>query len=221
MNRPFEFISLGGCTDSSYLEGHDYTYEGAKWGKIVDVLIKSQCMNPIIYFDELDKISKTEKGDEIINVLMHLIDTSQNHHFTDKYFSELSFDLSKAIFVFSYNNVEDINPILLDRIVNIELKGFNTSDKIKIANNYLIKKIEDDIGLDRGSIKISDKVLEFLIDNYTSEDGVRKLKERLYFIFREINLRRLRDVKSIKFPFNITQRVLQNDIFKNISIITD
>ena len=109
------------------------------------------------------------------------------------------------------------NPITIPDGVNIELKGFNTDDKIKIANNYLIKKIEKDIGLNTGDVIINDNVLKFIIDNYTEEQGVRKLKERLYYIFREINLRKLQGDKNIKFPFNVVCKTLQNDIFKNFT----
>ena len=89
LNRPFSFIALGGATDSSFLEGHSYTYEGSTWGKVVDILIKSKCMNPIIYFDELDKVSDTPKGEEIIGILTHLTDTAQNRQFHDKYFANI------------------------------------------------------------------------------------------------------------------------------------
>ena len=87
-NLPFNFISLGGTTDSSTIEGFDYTYEGSTYGKIIDILIRSNCMNPIIYFDELDKICETAKGREIINVLTHITDSIQNNHFNDKYFTD-------------------------------------------------------------------------------------------------------------------------------------
>ena len=121
---------MGGATDSSFLEGHSYTYEGSNWGKIVDILIQSKCMNPVIYFDELDKISGTPKGEEIIGILTHLTDTTQNSQFHDKYFSSLDFDLSKALFIFSYNDEDKINPILRDRMYRIETKGYKKKDKI-------------------------------------------------------------------------------------------
>ena len=85
LNRPFAFLALGGATDSSFLEGHSYTYEGSTWGKIVDILLNSKCMNPVFYFDELDKISKTPKGKEITGILTHLTDTTQNDKYHDKY----------------------------------------------------------------------------------------------------------------------------------------
>ena len=104
LNRPFAFLALGGATDSSFLEGHSYTYEGSTWGKIVDILLQSKTMNPVIYFDELDKISDTPKGEEITGILTHLTDTTQNSQFHDKYFSNIDFDLSKVLFIFSYND---------------------------------------------------------------------------------------------------------------------
>ena len=111
INRPFEFIILGGATDSCYLDGHSYTYEGSIPGKIVDIVKKAKCMNPVIYFDELDKVSETPKGEEIINLLIHLTDFSQNDHFIDKYYNNIPIDLSKALFIFSLNDLEKVNPI--------------------------------------------------------------------------------------------------------------
>ena len=96
LGRDFAFMALGGATDSSFLEGHSYTYEGSTWGKIVDNLVQCKSMNPVIFFDELDKISETPKGEEIVGILTHLTDTTQNSKFHDKYFAELDFDLSRC-----------------------------------------------------------------------------------------------------------------------------
>ena len=101
IDRPFAFITLGGCSDASFLEGHNYTYEGSMWGKIVDVLIQCKCMNPVFYFDELDKVSDTPKGEEIINTLIHLTDSSHHSQLSDKYFNGIPLDLSKSLFIFS------------------------------------------------------------------------------------------------------------------------
>ena len=98
LNRPFAFLALGGATDSSFLEGHSYTYEGSHWGRIIQILQDSKYMNPIIYFDELDKLSDTASGMEIIGVLTHLIDTSQNTSIQDKYFSGINFDFSNFLY---------------------------------------------------------------------------------------------------------------------------
>jgi endopeptidase La len=218
LDRPFCHISLGGAKDSSYLDGHDYTYIGSKWGKIADVLMKAKCMNPIIYFDELDKVSRSEKGDEIINVLMHLIDTSQNSHFEDKYFTGVEFDLSKATFIFSYNDNSLVSPILMDRITEIETSGFKTDEKIEIAEQYLQPNIMKDIGFNSTDISYTNEVYRHIIENYTVEGGVRKLKEILYQVAREINLRKLMNKKinnaKMKLPIVITKDIIDKDILK-------
>ena len=100
LNVPFGFVGLGGSTCSAYLQGHDFTYEGSKCGRIVEILIENKCMNPIIFFDELDKISETKSGEEVTGLLTHLTDASQNNSFSDKYFSGIDFDLSKCFFIF-------------------------------------------------------------------------------------------------------------------------
>ena len=130
LNRPFHFIALGGASDSAYFDGHCYTYEGSHWGRIVQILQDSKCMNPVIYFDELDKISDTTKGDEITHMLTHLTDPSQNSLFQDNYFPGVNLDLSKALFIFSYNDESKVNKILKDRMYVIHTKGFKTDDKI-------------------------------------------------------------------------------------------
>ena len=223
LNRPFAHVSLGGAVDSSFLDGHSFTYEGSIWGKIADILMKSQCMNPVIYFDELDKVSGTHKGEEIINILIHLVDPSQNKFFQDKYFSGLDLDLSRCIFVFSYNDSSLINPILRDRITEIDTKGFKITEKYQITNKFLLPNIMKEVGFSENSININDNVLNYIIENYTFEGGVRKLKEKLYELVRELNLRKLKNIpigkKMIKFPFTI-QLDCVREIFSNIPILT-
>ena len=217
LDMPFHFISLGGATDASYLEGFEYTYEGSIYGKIVDILIQSKCMNPIIYFDELDKVSETHKGDEIINILTHLTDQTQNSHFNDKYFSGIDIDLSKVIFIFSCNNINRVSKILRDRMFVVQLESFNYYDKIQIANNYLLPKLFKKFCYDVNQVHFSDEVITYIIDHYTYEGGVRKLKENLYEILREINLRYIQNKKilnnKITFPIEITINMLIKDIF--------
>ncbi len=192
LGRDFAFIALGGATDSSFLEGHSYTYEGSTWGKIVDILIHCNSMNPVIYFDELDKISETAKGEEIAGILTHLTDTSQNASFHDKYFAEIDFDLSKCLFIFSYNDASRVNPILLDRMYRIEANGYSKKDKTQIAQNYLIPKICKEVGFATGDIVISDEVIEYIVEHMTDgEEGVRNLKRCLEIIHTKLNLFRL------------------------------
>ena len=187
IKRPFEFISLGGSSDSAYLNGHSYTYEGATWGQIVNVLINSKCMNPVFYFDELDKVSNTPKGEEITNLLIHITDSTQNTKFQDRYFSGIDIDLSKAVFIFSYNEVDKINPILLDRLIQIKTSGFEVKDKINIFKQFLYKNISNNLGI-KQEITFSDEIIKMMIEKYTEETGVRNLNKIIYAILSKINL---------------------------------
>ena len=219
LKRPFAFIALGGATDSSFLEGHSYTYEGSTWGKIVQILINSKCMNPVIYFDELDKISDTPRGEEIAGILTHLTDTSQNMEFHDKYFSEINFDLSKCLFIFSYNDESKINPILKDRMYRIKTNGYNGKEKTVITNNYLLPKIREQIKFNIDEIIIKDDVISYIVENYCNkEDGVRNLKRCLEIIHTKLNLYRLMKPNSnlfekemslkVEFPYNVTKDIV-------------
>ena len=219
LNRPFAFIPLGGATEASYLEGHSYTYEGSSWGKIVQILMDCNIMNPVIFFDELDKISDTPKGGEITSILTHLTDTTQNAEIHDKYFTELHFDLSKCIFIFSYNDETKINPILKDRMYTIYAKGYDKKEKIIIAQKYLISKIQKEVNFTESDIIIPDEVIGYIIDKYcNSESGVRNLKRCLEIIYTKINLSRLikpgtkmfdnNITLDLTFPFTITQSLV-------------
>ena len=218
LGREFAFIALGGTGDSSFLEGHSYTYEGSTCGRIVQILIESKSMNPVIYFDELDKISDTPRGEEIANVLTHLTDTTQNSEFHDKYFAEFDFDLSKCLFIFSYNDESKVNPILKDRMYRIETKGYEVKEKIIIARNYLLPKIREHVKFSDEDVIISDDIIQYIVSNsrFTKgEAGVRNLKRCLEIIFTKLNLFRLTkpetnifgkeiDIK-VEFPFTVTK----------------
>ena len=207
LKRPFIPISLGGASDASFLVGHSFTYEGSIPGKIAESLIQSECMNPVFYFDELDKISETQKGMEIVNLLVHLIDPSQNSHFRDKYFHGLSLDLSRATFIFSFNDSSLINPILLDRITVVKTDGLDLNQKKIIANDYLMPSIMKEMGMKDDNIKIAENVLVDMITKYTYEGGVRGLKELLFHICRELNIYNLTKTrlneKKVKFPYEL------------------
>ena len=217
LGREFAFIALGGTGDASFLEGHSYTYEGSMWGRIVQILMESKCMNPVIYFDELDKVSDTPRGEEIIGILTHLTDTSQNSEYHDKYFSEIHFDLSKCLFIFSYNDESKINPILKDRMYRIMTKGYETKEKVTISKNFLLPKIREQVAFQNEDIIIPDETLNFIIseENITKgEEGVRNLKRCLEIIHTKLNLFRLmkpdnnifsKDLDlSVSFPFTVS-----------------
>jgi ATP-dependent Lon protease len=208
LKYPFSFIPLGGSNDGSFLEGHSITYEGSTWGKIVDCLIKSGSMNPVLFFDELDKVSDTSKGQEIINILIHLTDPTQNDKFNDKYFNDIDFDLSRCIIIFTYNEEESINPILLDRITKINVGEFSINDKIKIASKFLIPEILTQFNL-KNIISFDEDVIQFIIQNTDKEAGVRNLKRTLEYIISNINISRFINNTDISLLPNIFQQNLQ------------
>ena len=223
LGREFAFIALGGATDSSVLEGHSYTYEGSTWGKIVDILVQCKTMNPVIYFDELDKISNTPKGEEIASILTHLTDTSQNDKFHDKYFSEIELDLSRCMFIFSYNEEEKVNPILKDRMYRISTKGYSVKEKKTILEDYLLPKIRSEIKFDKEEVTIPDSVLGYIIQKYTQdEEGVRNLKRCIETIYRKLNLFKLMKPGEnifkeeinleVKFPIILTNEIVDKII---------
>ena len=188
-SHPFGMIALGGSSNGSTIVGHNFTYVGSICGKIVEILIDTKCMNPIIYFDEIDKISKTEHGREIVGILTHLTDTTQNDTFEDRYFSGVRLDLSKALFVMSFNDESKIDPILKDRMQIIRTKSLSTHDKTEITKKHILPSIIETVGFAPNSINIEPSIVKYIVDTYTHEAGVRKLKEILYDLVREYNLR--------------------------------
>jgi ATP-dependent Lon protease len=193
-------------------------------------------MNPVIYFDELDKLSDSPRGAEIASILTHLTDTSQNSEFHDKYFSEMSFDLSKCLFIFSYNDESKVNPILKDRMYRIQTKGYNTKEKITIAKNYMLPKIREQVNFEEGMIIIPDDTLEYIItkSSFTkNEDGVRNLKRCLEIVHTKLNLFRLinpdnemfaKEIKmKVTFPFTVTRKevdlLIKEDDTQNHSML--
>jgi ATP-dependent Lon protease len=235
LNLPFAFLSLGGATDSSFLDGHGYTYEGSTPGKIVDMLKKTKCMNPIFYFDELDKVSDTRKGEEVANLLIHLTDPSQNTLFQDKYLGNINIDISKAIFVFSFNDITKVNPILLDRMELIYVNGFTPAEKLTIAREYLLPELLGTYclqGIDDNNpdVVFTDNNLTYII-NYdglaTHEQGVRQIKRRLEKVCSQLNIVKLTsadplssshkihsvidgisELKDCKWPLNISNQLI-------------
>lgn len=213
--RPFAFIGLGGSSNGSFLEGHSYTYVGSTWGKITDILMESGCMNPIIFVDELDKVSRTENGKEIIGILTHMMDSSQNMEYQDKYFNGIPIDLSKILFIFSYNDVEVIDKILLDRIHRITFDSLSIEDKMIICRNHLLPDMYDKLKCE-GMVVIKDDILEYIIRNYTREAGVRKCKELLFEILSEIQLDGMKNRLILEtYPLELTKEMVDHKYLKD------
>ena len=215
VSRPFAMIQMGGDSNGSTLHGHNYTYVGSTWGSIVQILIDKKCMNPIIFIDEVDKISRTENGKELIGILTHMLDPAQNECFQDKYFTGIDIDLSKALFILSYNDASLIDRILLDRVHRIKFNSLSLEDKLVISKKHLLPEIYKKVGLE-DMIEMDDAVLKFIIDEYTCEAGVRKLKEILFEIVAEINLDVLNNFdKEYTMPIQITIEDIKKKYFKD------
>ena len=213
--RPFAMIQMGGDSNGSTLHGHNYTYVGSTWGSIVQILIDKRCMNPIIFIDEVDKISRTEHGKEIVGILTHLLDPAQNDCFQDKYFTGIDLDLSKALFILSYNDVDAIDKILLDRVHRIKFNSLTLEDKLVISKTHILPDVYKKMGLE-DTIVFADDVLKFIIDEYTSESGVRKLKEIMFEIVGEINLDILKNNDAdYELPINISIADIKTKYFKD------
>jgi len=198
LQRPFEFFSLGGASDSANFVGHSFTYEGSMCGRIADSLMTARCMNPVLYFDELDKISTTSHGDEIVSMLIHLTDRSQNTQFHDRYFAGVDFDLSQCLFVFSFNDESKVHPILRDRMQVINCSGYNAEDKKNILTKYVWPQILDRVQL-TGQLTLTDDAVRYLIEEFSKEEeGVRTLIRSVESLVTRINLLRIADEKTAK-----------------------
>jgi ATP-dependent Lon protease len=214
LGLPFGFVPLGGISDGSFLVGHSYTYEGSRWGKIADILMKVGCMNPVLYFDELDKVSGSRYGEEVINILIHMTDSTQNDRVHDKYFTDLELDLSRSLIIFSYNNPAFVNPILKDRMVTIKANGYSTKDKICIAKDYMLPKIFEEFGFNPGDVIFEKDIISYIIQQTDEEQGVRNLKRSLEEIVSHINLHKLLnkdffdESRSLELPITVTQKIV-------------
>ena len=225
LQRPFEFFSLGGASDASNFVGHSYTYEGSTWGRIADAVMSARCMNPVLYFDEVDKISTTAHGDEIASMLIHLTDRSQNSQFHDRYFAGVDFDLSQCLFVFSFNDESKIHPVLKDRMQVINCSGYSCDEKASIVKQYIWPQILERIQLN-DQLTISDDAIKYLISEYSKdEEGVRNLIRTVETLITRVNLLRIAGEATakkyvfytpIKLPLTITpdlcRRILEDTL---------
>ena len=201
MGWPFQFISLGGDSDASTYTGHQLVYESSHCGKIVNSLIAAKSMSTVLLFDEVDKVSTTPKGEEVQNMLIHLTDPASNEGFEDKYLSGVPIDLSKVMFVFSANDITKIDRVLLDRLMVIELKGYDLKQKVTIAENYLLPTALKEVNLAE-RVAVSKEVLSYIIESYANDEtGVRELKRSIEQIVQKVNMLRMYNAKEL--PFHI------------------
>ncbi|PWT95772.1 MAG: endopeptidase La [Bacteroidetes bacterium] len=184
LGRKYVRLSLGGMHDESELRGHRKTYIGAMPGRIIQSLRKIKSSNPVMILDEIDKVTNDFRGDPS-SALLEILDPEQNHTFYDNYL-ELEYDLSKVLFVATANDIQNIQPALRDRLEIIDLSGYAVEEKIQIAKQYLVPKQKDLHGLGQYKFKISDNILEKIIEDYTRESGVRELDRQLASIMRSL-----------------------------------
>ena len=162
-------------------------------------------MNPVFLFDELDKVSNTSRGEEIINTLIHITDSVQNDKYTDKYFEEIDLDLSKSLIIFTYNDENLINPILKDRMITIKVPGYNSKEKMSICKDYIIPELLPRYNLKVGDIVFEEKLLQHIIEN-NQEDGVRNIKNIVNDIISWVNMMKYipTDNIKIKYPYHVS-----------------
>jgi len=185
MGRPFCFVSLGGASDASGLLGHSYTYEGSVPGRLAECLARKQVMDPIIFFDELDKISTTGKGEELVHALIHLTDPVQNTHIRDRYLHGVDLDLSRAVLVFSYNDASRVNPVLLDRIKRIRMRTPSASERVQIYQDHLLPKALASLN---DEMPVSPEVLQFIIERNLEEPGMRGIEKDIAHVVTSYSL---------------------------------
>lgn len=184
LERDFIPINMGGVTDSVKLVGHARGYIGATPGEIVKGLSRASSMNPIIYLDELDKIQTGSSGmNEVEGVLTHLLDPTQNKEFIDDYLG-FPIDLSKSLFIITINQIENLNPIIADRVFVVPMNGYTLQDKMKMAKDYLLPTIMTNLG---SKIEFEDAAVRHLVNILPEEPGVRALQKSLQFISNRMN----------------------------------
>jgi ATP-dependent Lon protease len=188
LGRPYRMISLGGESDSSMLSGHNFTYIGSSPGRIIDILSECKCMNPVILFDEIDKVSQTHHGKEIIGTLIHLTDYTTNKKYNyDRYFAGIEFDLSKILFVFTYNDPSKVDRVLADRLFKIKVDNYNTKEKLEITTKHIINNALKDYNLTNEDICFPNDVIEYIVNSSKSNVGMRDIKRKIEIIVSRIN----------------------------------
>ncbi len=184
LGRKYIRMSLGGLKDESEIRGHRKTYIGAMPGRILQNIKKVQSSNPVFILDEIDKVGSDYHGDPS-SALLEVLDPEQNSTFYDN-FLELDFDLSNAMFIATANSLQTIQPALRDRMEIIEVNGYTTEEKIEITKRHLIPKLVEETGLKKNQFKLTEKIIEKVIEDYTRESGVRSLEKRLAKLARYI-----------------------------------
>ena len=218
LDIPFVQITLGGQNDGELLHGHGYTYSGSQPGLIIKKMVEAGKSRCILYFDELDKSTlKNGNINEITSILIHLTDPNMNKTFQDRFFQGIEFPLDKVIMIFSYNDSSQVDPILLDRLNEINIKSYTTSEKIKIAKEFIIQELINSIGLQQEDwTHLTDEIIEYIIENYTNEAGVRDIKRYIEKIFLTLNLDKIYQRGEFQNSYlkEVTKEIINNILEK-------
>jgi endopeptidase La len=218
LDIPFAQITLGGQNDGEILHGHGYTYSGSQPGMVIKKMVemgKSRC---ILYFDELDKAcSKHGSINEITSILIHLTDPNMNKTFQDRFFQGIEFPLDKVIMIFSYNDSKLVDTILLDRLKEIKVEPYTIEDKINICQNHIIKEISSSVSMEN-IVTFDNNILEYIIENYTNEAGVREIKRKIEDIYMNLNIDRIykrnqfnKSINTLKLNKKIITTILKDE----------
>ena len=198
LGRNYQRVSLGGLHDESEIRGHRRTYIGAMPGRIIDAMKRAKSTNPVLLLDEIDKIGRDFKGDPS-SALLEVLDPEQNKFFHDNYI-DIDYDLSHVLFIATANTLSTLQQPLLDRMEIIDLSGYLLEEKLEIARRHLEPRIREEHRLNADELKISDEALIKLIENYTSESGVRQLEKRLSALARKAVLAKM---SGSEFPAEV------------------
>jgi ATP-dependent protease La len=209
LGRKYGRISLGGLHDEAEIRGHRKTYIGAMPGRIIQTLKKVQTSNPVVILDEIDKVGMDFHGDPA-SALLEVLDPEQNSAFHDNYL-DVDYDLSKVLFITTANNPATISPALRDRMEMIEVSGYIVEEKIEIAKRHLLPRQLDNHGVKKNQLVLDDEVLEFVVDSYTRESGVRAMDKRIAKIVRHV-------ARKIAFEEKYNKHISKEDVLQIMGI---
>jgi ATP-dependent Lon protease len=188
LGRPYRVITLGGESDTSLLTGHGFTYVGSSPGRLIEILNETKTMNPVVLIDELDKVSQTHHGKEIIGTLIHLTDQTTNNKYNyDRYFAGVEFDLSKVLFVFTYNDPSKVDRILADRLFKIKVDNYTFKEKLEIVYKHLIDDVLEAYNFTREQIGFAEDAIHYIINQSSNDEGMRNIKRKFEIIVSRIN----------------------------------